>query len=639
MAASPTSPVSQAPGSRHPRRLAGRLLRQILLASLALTSALSAVHVAMDIRAGIRRVQEHLEEIRLVHAPAMSTSLWLSNRQLLQAQMEGLLASPHLRYLELTGDSDAAVLAVGSRPAGRVLRREYPLSYPYRDHVVPLGRLVVEADLEEVVHLSLTRALEIAASNGVLVLCVATLVFVLHHRLVGRHLEELAGQARQTGVASLSRPLTLRRPGAPSEPDELDALLEAVNAMRQETSAEILRRTAVQGALAASQECLLTVLNSLEALVYVADMQDHRLLFANRYLQARFGEPAGRRCWEVLQAGQSGPCPFCTNDRLLDSEGRPAGVLRWEVRNSVNGRWYDAQDRVIPWLDGRLVRLEIAYDITERKEAEAALQRSHAELEVMVQERTEALETTCRQLLHAEKLAAVGRLAASFAHEFNNPLQGVMGVIRGIQRRAVLEPEDAELVAMALKECERMRKLVQDVQDFHRPSSGRLALVSLPPLLEGLLGLYRADLKRHGIQVACDVPADLPAVPAVADQLQQVFLNLLNNAVDACEGNGRIAIRAETRGAFVAVTFTDNGRGIRSEDQHRIFEPFFSTKPAVKGTGLGLSVSYGIIQRHGGRIEVESTPGQGATFTVLLPREGRMSNIEQGISNLEGTGS
>lgn len=116
----------------------------------------------------------------------------------------------------------------------------------------------------------------------------------------------------------------------------------------------------------------------------------------------------------------------------------------------------------------------------------------------------------------------------------------------------------------------------------------------------------------------------MPKIQAVEDQLKQVFLNLLTNAEEAISTqSGTITVKTENRGDSVAVRFQDNGQGISPEDQERIFEPFFSTKTAAKGTGLGLSVSYGIVSRHGGTIEVESTPGLGATFTVLLPLGGR----------------
>lgn len=115
------------------------------------------------------------------------------------------------------------------------------------------------------------------------------------------------------------------------------------------------------------------ILNSLDAAVYVADMETYEILFMNDYGKAHWGDPVGKPCWQVLQKEQAGPCAFCTNDKLLDEDGRPAGVYVWEFQNSVTGRWYQCRDQAIYWIDGRLVRLEIAFDITERKRLEQEL--------------------------------------------------------------------------------------------------------------------------------------------------------------------------------------------------------------------------------------------------------------------------
>lgn len=131
----------------------------------------------------------------------------------------------------------------------------------------------------------------------------------------------------------------------------------------------------------ASAEDLLSILDSLDAAVYASDMQTHELLFLNAYGRQTWGAPRGRKCWEVLQEGQSGPCDFCTNDRLLDAQGRPGAPVVWEFQNTQNGRWYQCRDQAIAWHDGRLVRVEIATDITERKALEDALKASHRHAE------------------------------------------------------------------------------------------------------------------------------------------------------------------------------------------------------------------------------------------------------------------
>lgn len=130
-----------------------------------------------------------------------------------------------------------------------------------------------------------------------------------------------------------------------------------------------------------SHEAIATVLNSLDALVYVADMETYELLFFNDYGQTRWGAPAGRRCWEVLQKNQTGPCAFCTNSRLTDSTGKASGVYVWEFQNTQNGHWYQCRDQAVPWIDGRLVRIEVATDITERKQIEQQLELARQKAE------------------------------------------------------------------------------------------------------------------------------------------------------------------------------------------------------------------------------------------------------------------
>ncbi|MDH4320972.1 MAG: hypothetical protein OEV73_05670 [Desulfobulbaceae bacterium] len=133
-------------------------------------------------------------------------------------------------------------------------------------------------------------------------------------------------------------------------------------------------------ALSRTHQMLLTVLDSLDAIVYVADIQTHELLFLNRFSRDIFGDGVGKPCWQVLQTNQTGPCEFCSNDKLVSSEGKIQGMYAWEFKNTVNGHWYDIRDRAIPWIDGRIVRLEIATDITGKKGAEEEKERMIEEL-------------------------------------------------------------------------------------------------------------------------------------------------------------------------------------------------------------------------------------------------------------------
>jgi len=261
-----------------------------------------------------------------------------------------------------------------------------------------------------------------------------------------------------------------------------------------------------------------------------------------------------------------------------------------------------------------------ARDITQLKRAEEELKAINDELERRVEQRTLELQETQKQYLHAEKLSAIGKLSASIAHEFNNPLQGILSILKGLKKRAILENEDRELLNAAIAESDRIKELIRSLQDFNRPTAGRIMAMDIHRAIDSLLLMQRSEFKSKRISVALDYAEQLPQIFAVPDQIKQVFLNLLTNAVDACHLRGAmITINTRQDGDKVAVAFKDNGTGIKPEEMERIFQPFYTTKPAVKGTGLGLSVSYGIVKNHQGEIRVKSEPGAGSTFTVLLP--------------------
>jgi two-component sensor histidine kinase len=149
---------------------------------------------------------------------------------------------------------------------------------------------------------------------------------------------------------------------------------------------EMRKRSSAETALTESHKRLLTVLDSLSAVVYVADIKTYEILFINKFTRDVFGDIERKICWQTIQTGQSGPCSFCTNDKILTPEGKPTGVYRWEFRNTSNGKWYDIQDRAIQWVDGRMVRVEVATDITDRKTSEEKIKASLREKEVLLRE-------------------------------------------------------------------------------------------------------------------------------------------------------------------------------------------------------------------------------------------------------------
>ncbi len=225
------------------------------------------------------------------------------------------------------------------------------------------------------------------------------------------------------------------------------------------------------------------------------------------------------------------------------------------------------------------------------------------------------------QLIQSEKMSAIGQLIAGVAHDLNNPLASVVGFSDFLAEAGV--PASLEEPLQVIRqEAERAATIVKNLLSFARTQEGERVRQPIQPLLDSTLVLLRNQLMTHKVEATLDVEPGLPEVEVDANQIKQVFVNLINNACQAIASDapsGRIWISAKRAQDVIAVSVTDSGPGIPEDVAARVFEPFFTTKPEGEGTGLGLSICQGILKEHGGRISLESRPGSGATFTVELP--------------------
>ena len=255
----------------------------------------------------------------------------------------------------------------------------------------------------------------------------------------------------------------------------------------------------------------------------------------------------------------------------------------------------------------------LPYLLEQSKRIYAQLEKSHRELQLSHQE----LEQAQSQLIRTEKLASLGQLAAGVAHEINNPL-GTITIYSHILLKGMDKDdprrEDVELI---VNESNRAKEIVQGLLSFARETKLRPGPVNVNDLLEDVLGLVANQSLFHNIKIRKSLFQDLPTIVADETQLKQVFLNIILNAAQAMEGNGKLSITTGPERQQIKVKIRDTGPGIPPEVVKNIFSPFFTTKE--KGTGLGLAISYGIIERHKGKIDVETALGKGSTFIVSLP--------------------
>jgi len=273
-------------------------------------------------------------------------------------------------------------------------------------------------------------------------------------------------------------------------------------------------------------------------------------------------------------------------------------------------------------------------DITDRKQAEEELERYRNQLEELVEERTQQLELSQRQLLHSEKLASLGKLTGALSHEFNNPLQGLRNIL-DILSSSIPINKDAKLDKLAkigISECDRMARMIFGLRSFNKPSTGQISPVCINKCLEEVLILQNKLFEEKNIQVNTSFSDNLPLADAVEDQIKQVLLNIIQNCTDSISGVGQITLTTEAQDSSIIIKFEDTGCGIFEGDKKYLFEPFFSTKVAEQGTGLGLSISYGIIRDHGGEIKVASELNKGTTVVICLPIKGETNKADSTLS-------
>ena len=251
-----------------------------------------------------------------------------------------------------------------------------------------------------------------------------------------------------------------------------------------------------------------------------------------------------------------------------------------------------------------------------------ALCRAVDSMAQAVAEREELLtQATRQQIRRSEQLASVGRLAAGVAHEINNPLTGVLAFADLMREKENLDDQDREDLEVIIRETKRAREIVRGLLDYARETPSQKVSLNVNDVVRQttqLLGKREAFQNVNIVEALAD---DLPSVHGDRNQLQQVLVNLSLNACEAMPEGGTLMVATSHADQRVAIEVTDTGCGIKPQHLDKIFEPFFTTKAVGKGTGLGLSVTYGIVQQHGGTLEVESAEGKGTTFTITFPTE------------------
>jgi PAS domain S-box-containing protein len=299
----------------------------------------------------------------------------------------------------------------------------------------------------------------------------------------------------------------------------------------------------------------------------------------------------------------------------------------WRVRRDGRRFWANVVISALLDEQNTLVGFSVVTrDLTEKKKVEEVLRESEAKL----REQAKQLE---QQLIASGRLVSIGVVTASMAHEFNNPLGIVLGFTQELLSEC--EPDNRNYQALKIidEETRRCQKIIQELLQFARPKDADPAPTDVRLTVEKTLNMVSNRLYKQKIETQISVADNLPLISVDPQQLEQVLVNLLLNAVDAMPIGGKLRVEAELSSKqdrpMVAIAVTDNGNGIDKADLAKVFQPFFSAKKG-KGIGLGLSICNRIVQNHGGKITVESEPGRGTTFRIYLPLEYKPGNSRNG---------
>ena len=438
---------------------------------------------------------------------------------------------------------------------------------------------------------------------------------------------------------------------------------EKLNNTNQKFKLEIKERRQAEKSLKESHERFLNVLGSINADIYVADMNTYEILFMNEHMIESFGADfVGDICWKAFR-NDSVPCSHCTNDKLLNADGKANGVYIWECQNPITGRWYINYDRAIKWDGDRFVRLQIATDVTDRKLAEVTLQKAKDDLEKRVEERTAEIlkaNEVLRQEIEERKTAQIAtkkaKMAAEIAnrskseflanmsHELRTPLNHIIGFTELVLDKnfGELNEIQEEYLNDVHSSSEHLLSLINDILDLSKVEAGKLEYrpteVHIRYILTNSLSMIKEKAMKSDIKISNELDGIPESIQADERKLKQILYNLLSNAVKFTPNGGSIDLVAKRSSDidiaaqnlknsskdYIQISIKDSGIGLKKENIAKIFQPFEqvenSTSRRFQGTGLGLSLTKNLVELHGGKIWAKSEgEGLGAIFSFTLP--------------------
>jgi PAS domain S-box-containing protein len=589
-----------------------RLLVRVLLFSVATTLVLTLSQLYLGYRRDTQAIDRRLSEIAASYRQSLGEGLWNLDRRQLELQIEGILRLPAVRFVEVretTERGDPMVVSGGAHSDRAAVTRRFPLVRPARGEQQQLGVLTLEATFDDLYRALREKAVLILTGQGATIFVVSLFVLYLTHRLVTRHLTAVAGFLRDYDLRRPPPPLSLRR-RPPTEKDELDDVVAAFETMRRtlERAYETVRE---------SEQRLRDYAETASDWFW-ATGPTHEFIYLSEQVRA-FGVDQqallGKRRWDVAVDVATEPEKWREHMAVLERREpfrdfvyqgrRPDGTVSFV---SVSGKpVFDAEGRFAGYRG-------VARDLTERRRAEE-----------MLRDREQRIRDAQAELARVTRVTTLGELAASIAHEINQPLAAIVADANASLNWLAAPHPDLERVRDSLdaiiKDGHRAGDVIHRIRQLATKGEPQKTTVDINGVIRDVMPLLRGELQRHRVTAQIDLTESIPRVIADPIQLQQVIINLVINAVEAMasiEDRSRaLVIRSREHGDEVVVSVRDAGVGIDPTTVDQLFAAFFSTKPG--GMGMGLSISRSIIEAHGGRFWATPNADHGASFHFALP--------------------
>jgi PAS domain S-box-containing protein len=589
-----------------------RLLGRVLLFSACVTLVLTLLQLYLEYRRDVSALESQLEQIGKSNLDSLAESLWGLDEKQLRLQLAGILRLPDIRSVEVSEAGSTGyrlVIRLGENSTSLPIKHEYPLRYNVEGKNLMIGTLYVEATLANIYHRLFNTGLTILVSQAAEIFLVSLFLFYIFHELVTRHLFAIATFVDSYRIHDPPPPLHLRRPPRRHE-DELQRVVTAFNALSDDL--QIAYRN-----LAEREAKIRRLVDANIIGIFVWDFEGRILEANDAFLRIvgydRDDLASGRLRWTDLT-----PPEWRDRDARVIEELKATGSVQPFEKEYFRrgGSRVSVLIGAATFEEAEHQGVAFVLDLTERNRAEAEASESERRY-----------RETQTELAHANRVATMGQLTASIAHEVNQPIAAAVTNAHAALRWLSAQRPDLEEVRLALgrivENGDRAGEVIGRIRALIKNAPPRKDRLAINGAIREVIDLARGETAKNGILVQTELAGGLPIIQGDRVQLQQVMLNLIINAVEAMscvhEGTRDLLIGSAKVESGVLISVRDSGPGLPPASLERLFDAFYTTKPT--GLGLGLSICRSIIEAHGGRLWASANVPRGAIFEFTLPAQ------------------